>query len=137
MACIVLATIIALGLGIFSAQKITKSITDVSDVLKEVASGVLTCKLSKKAINRKDELGLLASSLAYMVTEMRSLIRNINQMSNQVTALSKNLTGISHQTATSADEIADRGNCRWRNESGARYRKRCWQYDGARHNNRQ
>lgn len=106
IACIVLATIIALALGVFSAQKITKSITDVSDVLKEVASGVLTCKLSEKAINRKDELGLLASSLAYMVAEMRGLIRNIDQMSNQVTALSKNLTGISHQTATSADEIA-------------------------------
>lgn len=106
MACIALATMIALGLGIFSAQKITKSITDVSDVLKEVASGVLTCKLSTKAINRKDELGLLASSLAYMVAEMRSLIRHINQMSNQVNTLSKNLTGISHQTATSADEIA-------------------------------
>lgn len=103
---ILLVTIVALSLGIFSAKKITKSITDVSDVLKEVASGVLTCKLSEKAINRKDELGLLASSLQYMVVEMRSLIMNINQMSNQVTDLSKNLTGISHQTATSADEIA-------------------------------
>lgn len=103
---ILIAIVIACVLGMINARKITKPIVEISKVLNEVGSGVLTVSIPKRVVDRKDELGILASSLEHMISELRSLINNINQMSSQVTSLSGNLKEISRQSAYAVEEVA-------------------------------
>ena len=78
---VVIAAIISLLFGTGIAGGIAKSIQRIVDVVEKAAKGDLTASIRVK---RKDELGMLACSFNDMISNMRSLIGNVSQSTEQV-----------------------------------------------------
>lgn len=78
---VVIAAIISLLFGTGIAGGIAKSIQRIVDVVEKAAKGDLTASISVK---RKDELGMLSCSFNDMISNMRGLIGNVSQSTEQV-----------------------------------------------------
>lgn len=61
---------------------------------------------AKKLLKRKDEIGLITSSLSTMRTNFIDLIKNIKDAAQQVTSSSQKLTETSQQSSIAANEVA-------------------------------
>ncbi|GMQ56534.1 methyl-accepting chemotaxis protein [Vallitalea sediminicola] len=72
-----------------------------------IAKGNLTQDLPKRFLNRKDEIGLLSKSFENINKNLKLLIHNIIDTSQQVTSSSEELTATSQQAALASQEMAN------------------------------
>lgn len=79
---VALGAAFAVGMGLFMAMGMGRTINRTINTAGQAASGDLSVEFTSK---RKDELGLLAKSINTMISNMRNLIANTMELSNKVT----------------------------------------------------
>lgn len=89
----ILAAVVALVLGTVISQSFSKTIRSLVKRLKRVADGDLTVEIHSK---RKDEFRLLSDGIASMIHNMKKLITDITEASEE-------LTGAAVQVSDSSD----------------------------------
>ena len=107
-------TLIVLGLFIllalillyFMAQSISKPLQIVTNNVATVAQYDLKKDVPEIYVNRKDEIGSIASSVQELTVNLRSLIKSVQETAEQVASSSEELTATSQQSATAAEEVA-------------------------------
>ncbi len=98
---------IALGIAIsvITARNITRRVERVAAVSKRVAEGNLA--VDQIAVNSKDEIGQLTSSINLMTRNLRSLISRVASGAEHVAASSEQLTASADQTSKVTENIAE------------------------------
>jgi len=97
-------------LAIFFSSMISKPIVEYSKKIDKFSRYDFSSGEEdnfKKYLHRKDEIGIIGNSLASMQESIILLIRQIGDMSQNVASSSEELTAISQQSSTAADEIAN------------------------------
>ncbi len=94
--------IIAPLIGLYMTRSITKPIGLIVDAIKRVAGGDYTKQVN---INSRDELGVLGDTFNEMVKELRTDLLNIKVNAQTVSAASEELSAVSTQMASGAEEI--------------------------------
>jgi methyl-accepting chemotaxis protein len=95
---IVIALFIAFNVSRVTAAPIARAVK----LAQTMAEGDLTDSI---VFVRKDEVGVLVSSLNQMSANIRAIINNIHVDSNQVAVSSEELSATSHQLATASEEM--------------------------------
>lgn len=98
------AIIIAFLIALFLAFNIHKAISTAIGVLEKAASGDLTGNVN---IKRKDEFGVLATSINSMISNMKILLNKVDQISALVQSSSDNVNSTSELLVSSSDEICN------------------------------
>lgn len=75
----------------------------VTDSVEKIANQHLT--FTYLNVKNKDELGILATGINTMTTNLRGMIETVSNSAEQVAATSEQLTASSEQTRTASDEI--------------------------------
>jgi len=99
----------ALALSILLAFLLIRSITgpvgQAAALAETMAKGNFTTKL---AINQKDEIGLMATALNTMVTQLSGMIKEIISGVNTLTASSHDMAAVSKQLSSVARDTSER-----------------------------
>jgi methyl-accepting chemotaxis protein len=101
------ASLIAMALGLFMAfyiaNLITKPLTQVAEVAKQIAAGNLSYNWQGVTIH-KDEIGHLQSDIKEMQDNLRGIIQMMINNSHAVSSAARELTSASQQVSTSTDQ---------------------------------
>lgn len=104
---LLIAIVLILMIGVFSARFISKSITGSVNhsvaIAKEIASGDLTHKI---VVNRKDEIGELLNALNLISENVNQVITEINNSAREISETGTDLSGRSQEMANGASEQA-------------------------------
>lgn len=101
--------IILIGIILIITTSITKPIMGLSKSIEKLSKFDLTMDKDDKLksyLNRKDEIGLISSSLEIMQENFIALIKNITNTSKQVASSSEELAVIIEQSGIASNEIA-------------------------------
>ncbi len=98
------AIIIAFLIALFLAFNIHKAISTAIGVLEKAAGGDLTGNVN---IKRKDEFGVLATSINSMIANMKVLLNKADHISTLVQSSSDNVNSTSELLVSSSDEICN------------------------------
>ena len=79
---VIFSSLVAIFLGTYFANGIGSTISNVTYQLRKVAKGDLTVAVETK---RKDEFKLLTEGITDMISNMKMLIQNVNNMSKELT----------------------------------------------------
>ena len=79
---VIIGSLLAIFLGTYQANGIGSTINHIIQQLRKVAKGDLTVEVKTK---RKDEFRLLTAGITDMIANMKLLIRNVNDMSKELT----------------------------------------------------
>ncbi|TCO76852.1 methyl-accepting chemotaxis protein [Marinisporobacter balticus] len=88
------------------SNNIVKLLNSLKIHLNFIADGDFTKDISKKELNRKDELGEMANALVCMENSVKKIIQNITEKSTQTTTNSDSLASISEEMSASSQELA-------------------------------
>jgi len=100
---ILVAVFIALGTGYFMANSMSRTIQRMIGVSEQAASGNLSSNLASR---RKDELGMLTSSINTMISSMRTLIEQTIGVSQKVTSSAYMVSSTSEHVSSVSTEIS-------------------------------
>ena len=100
----IIATLIALIMGVFISRAITTKVRDLGEAMEKVAQGNLKENVEIKA---NDELGDLANTTNRMIDDLRDIVGQISNFSNSLTSSSQNLTGVSQELDNNAVKMSD------------------------------
>jgi len=103
IAAAVLAILFGLAIAFFSARSISKPVGQLAEALQHVADGDLTKQV---AIQRGDEIGILAQSFNSMVLQLQKLVKQITFNAEQLAASSEELTASAEQSAQAVNQVA-------------------------------
>ncbi len=90
----VLAILFGLAIAFFSARSISKPVGQLAEALQQVADGDLTKQV---AIQRGDEIGVLAQSFNSMVGQLQKLVKQITFNAEQLAASSEEFKASAEQ----------------------------------------
>lgn len=79
---VIISSILAIFLGTYFSNGIGSTINNITHQLRKVAKGDLTIAVKTR---RKDEFQLLTQGITDMISNMKLLIQNVNDMSNELT----------------------------------------------------
>jgi methyl-accepting chemotaxis protein len=106
----IIAVIFAIGMGLFMAMSMGRTINRIIDASKKVIEGDLTIEFRSR---RKDELGILSFSLNQMIGHMRNLIKEtavtaakVDETAKTVANTSEQVTLVSHEVTKTIQEIS-------------------------------
>jgi len=99
-----IAVLLALFLGIWISRSITKPLGELVALANSVAEGDLSKKVT---VTTEDEVGLLGSAVNAMVENLRNVVGNIKTNAQTVSSSSEELSAVSHQLLTSAEEMVN------------------------------
>lgn len=97
------AAVAGIAVGLFAARSISRPVNQLALIAEKVANGDLTQQVN---VDRRDEIGQLATSFNTMVVQLKTLIKQITVNAEQVAASSEELTANSAQSAQAANQIA-------------------------------
>lgn len=100
---IVIAMLIAIGLGIMIARLISKPLGEMVKAANEIADGNLDIDIK---LDSKDEVGMLAKAFRSMTDNINNVMANINSASEQVASGSKQVSDSSISLSQGATEQA-------------------------------
>lgn len=83
-----------------------KAISKLKGVLGIMSLGDFTKEIPKELLNKVDEFGEMAKALDKMKNDIKGIIKNVGNSSEQVAASSKELTTSSYQLSAVSEEIA-------------------------------
>ena len=98
-----LAIILGITIGYFSARSISRPVAQLAEAVQKVANGDLT---ERVAINRTDEIGVLANAFNSMVVQLQGLVKQITFNAEQLAASSEELTASAEQSAQAVHQVA-------------------------------
>ncbi len=102
MVLVVIAALIALFLGLFISSNMGRTINELVNVAGQAAQGDLTVVPTTK---RKDELGVLTTSIRSMIANTRNLIEQASMISQKVSSSSSTVAATSEEASASSHEI--------------------------------
>jgi len=82
---------LSIFLVIFS-KKITKPITDLSDIAQKISNGNLSLKIDKSLLDRKDEIGILSISFDNMILKLSEKIMDFDISNKELDIKVKEIT---------------------------------------------
>ncbi len=111
---LVTITLVVLGVGIAAgilafalfARSLTRPIRGVAGLVARVATGDLTAEVEEKHRRRRDEVGILARSVAEMSARMREMVLTIQSSAEQVAASSEQISSSARSLAEGAQAQA-------------------------------
>lgn len=106
MALMLVGVILSLGLGIFIARTISRSLIKGVEFSRAISEGNLTERLDDKLLQQKDEIGVLASAMNNMVIKLTEVVQSVQTASDNVAAGSQELSANSEQMSQGATEQA-------------------------------
>ncbi|RNB89713.1 HAMP domain-containing protein [Brevibacillus fluminis] len=90
-------------------KRMLSPIRQLAGIINDVANGEMRAQLDPRQANRKDELGTLFASLAIMLRNMRSLMKEINETATdnalQLVASAEELASTAEQSSHSNQQI--------------------------------
>lgn len=89
----------------FMIRPISQAINTVADKAELIAEGDLTIEISKDYKNRKDEIGILAGSFDKMILNLRTLLKRVTSISEQMAASSEELSATSDEVGSAAEQV--------------------------------
>ncbi|GIP33745.1 methyl-accepting chemotaxis protein [Paenibacillus sp. J2TS4] len=98
----IIVLLAAVIISYYFTRRITKPIHSLMASMKEVEQGRLNIRVD---LERKDEIGQLASVFNSMVTKIRSLIGSIDQISDKVKEASQTLVANTEENQAASSEI--------------------------------
>ncbi len=102
------AVIIAMILGIIISRYLTKDITALADITKEIAAGNLQKTVDIKS---KDELGELAKDTNTMMENLKNMIGQVTDYSTKLTQSSHELSTLSASMSDGATNMTEKSKC--------------------------
>jgi methyl-accepting chemotaxis protein len=101
---VTLVVLVLVGiLAFFIAKSFSEPILKMQKLANQIAQGDLNQKIE---ISSKDEIGLLATSFATMVTNLKELVGQVQGNAHQLAASSEELTSGAEQSALAANQVA-------------------------------
>jgi len=88
----------------FFVRNISRPVRKVSQVLESVAGGDLTIEEMK--VKSRDEIGVLVGSVNKMVKDLRGVLTQVSDTSNQLAASSEELSASADQSSKASEQIA-------------------------------
>ncbi|QCR33849.1 methyl-accepting chemotaxis protein [Lysinibacillus sp. SGAir0095] len=104
IAVIAIALALYVGLSWIIANVISKPTQEMEQLMKKAQQGDLTVLSTYVS---KDEMGSLAHSFNQMLTQLKSLIMNVRESSDQVAASSEQLIASAEETSNASQHIAE------------------------------
>ena len=98
--CLVLVVL----LTFWASGSFVKPILRISEIAKDIAAGNL--REIQKTIRDKSEFGQLSDNIILMNQNLRSLVRQVQNQSNQLAASSEELTASAQQSADASNQVA-------------------------------
>ncbi|OPX45513.1 methyl-accepting chemotaxis protein McpB [Ruminiclostridium hungatei] len=102
---VAIAVLSALGAGFILTRNIAGPIKALTGVAGKISEGDLTQEIPK--IKTRDEVRELGSAFAAMVANLRGLIINVNDASQELVASSEELAASSEEVSKVSEQIAD------------------------------
>lgn len=99
---VVIAGLLALGIGLYMSSSMGRTIGKLVEAAGRAANGDLTVNPKSR---RKDELGVLTSSISTMIGNMRNLIEHAASISQKVSNSSTTVAATSQQLSASSQEV--------------------------------
>jgi methyl-accepting chemotaxis protein len=90
----------------FIGNAITKPIIAGIRHLEQIAKYDITNEIPQKYAKRKDEIGSLSRALEHITDNLKDIVRDINNSSDEVAAASEEMTETTHQSSIAIDEVA-------------------------------
>jgi methyl-accepting chemotaxis protein len=100
---LVITLAIAVVVGYYFSNRITKPIVQLTALAKVAANGDLTLQVS---IKDKNEIGQLANSFNTMIQNLRQIIKQVGSSSENVAASSEQLMASAEQTSKATELVA-------------------------------
>lgn len=97
-----IAALCALVLGLYMSSSMGRTINSLVDATRQAAKGDLTIEPSSK---RKDEFGILTTSIRTMIASTRNLIEQASLISQKVSSTSSTVAATSEEVSASSSEI--------------------------------
>lgn len=98
----IVTAVVAAVFALFMSLNMTKLVSKLTDSVQKLATGDLTPRLM---INRKDELGQLASNFNYMVESFALIVGKASDAAEQVAASSEQLTASAQESVSISNRI--------------------------------
>lgn len=98
--------LLSIGATYIIGSSIVKPIIRVKDDSKKLAHLDITHDVDPDLLNQKDEIGVLANSIQSIVLNLRGIINEISESSNNVASSSEELNAISHQSSEALEQVA-------------------------------
>ena len=102
----VLFSLIGIVLTILISRNISRPIKETTKHLNDIATGDLTCDISKKLLSRHDEIGSLANSLDKMQNSLRTMIKSIIDESSNISQMLDTINKDMHILNESIEDIS-------------------------------
>ncbi|WP_052728318.1 methyl-accepting chemotaxis protein [Domibacillus tundrae] len=99
----ILAIILGLALAFYISRIIAGPVGKVAEAAKQIADGDLS--FADIQVKNKDEIGDMADSFNVMKQNLREVIREVNESSEQIAASSEQLTAGAEQTGNATEQI--------------------------------
>ncbi|WMJ87319.1 methyl-accepting chemotaxis protein [Anaerocolumna sp. MB42-C2] len=100
---VLLACLIAAGIGMYLSFGIGRSLNSINKNLKQISEGDLTVQVSSK---HKDEFTVLAGNITEMLNNMRRLIQKVTHVSGLVSDSAQNVMQSSENIAAASGNIS-------------------------------
>jgi len=101
IAVIIVAFIIAVIIGLYMTFSITRPLDKVVEILKKGEDGDMRARVG---VNRKDEIGVVATGVDTFFNEMQKVVKKIRSNSETLAGASEELSSVSRQLASGAEE---------------------------------
>lgn len=98
--------VVAAVVVFFVVSRIGSVITKTSDMLLHVSEGNLALQIDSKMLARKDELGIMVSSLQKLAEQIKSVVTDLKQLSDVLSESGVDLKDFASSTNNAADEIS-------------------------------
>lgn len=106
---IALILILALAMIIISntllAIRISKAVTASVDAVKQVSAGNLNMEMDERAMNRGDEIGVLARSVAGLRDELRYMFQDISEHATSLLESAEQLNDTAQKNLVTVDSV--------------------------------
>ncbi|WHH61209.1 methyl-accepting chemotaxis protein [Petroclostridium sp. X23] len=100
---VILAAIAAMGMGLYMAMRMGKTISHIVDIADSASRGDLTANPVSRS---KDELGILTQSMAKMISNMREIIQQVVEIANKVAHSAETVASTSEEISTTSHEVS-------------------------------
>ncbi|MCT4597440.1 MAG: methyl-accepting chemotaxis protein [Vallitalea sp.] len=102
---LIVSIIISIALSIYISKAISTPIGLSINHMRKIANYDISQDIPSAFLNRKDEIGGLATMIQEIQKRLRELLRNIEETSEQIASSSEELTATSQQSAHAAEEV--------------------------------
>lgn len=89
----------------FFANSFSKPLIEIAEKAEKIADGDLTVAITH--VKNKDEIGDLAKGFNHMITNLKAMIKDIDEASQQVASTSEELMASSEQTSKATELITE------------------------------